>query len=274
MNNSVHNTLGLADMPAEVIAHITSFLERGRDLAAWHRATGVAIADALLRAVSDRCWSHSDACDMISLGAPLDVVKILAADLKDMRLKRLVTMACGGRVDVVEWFCDRAVRPSPDRRNRRARADSSDDSDDDCLARCDDCYKRFCKAVYYRRKRRPDCDSRVVGHALVEAADHGHGAVVEWLLTECDVDEHGPSHMLLDYLSVDAARRGFLGVVKAIHAYTLSISCTAHCLCPRSALSVAIAHDRVDVVAWMRAARCNLTSPCTCPACKENNRCA
>ncbi|AVK76391.1 F-box incomplete domain containing protein [Pandoravirus neocaledonia] len=125
MNNSVHNTLGLADMPAEVIAHITSFLERGRDLAAWHRATRAAIPDALLRMVSDRSWSHSDACNVISLGAPLDVVKILAADLKDMRLKRLVVMARGGRVAVVEWFCGRAVRPSPERRNRKARADST-----------------------------------------------------------------------------------------------------------------------------------------------------
>ncbi|HEY9249427.1 MAG TPA: hypothetical protein VIO38_09860, partial [Rariglobus sp.] len=104
--------LGLADMPAEIIAHILGRVSSLGDLAACLAASSIFCAAPLDRAAAER--TDVGMTKLLAAGAPLWVIRHVVHERAIERVPPhwIQWSAQGGRVDVIEWVCDLACTPS------------------------------------------------------------------------------------------------------------------------------------------------------------------
>ncbi|AVK74577.1 hypothetical protein pqer_cds_155 [Pandoravirus quercus] len=112
--------------------------------------------------------------------------------------------------------------------------DDDDDDDDECIV------------TYY---------AGVLIPALRKAAERDHVEVLTCLLTEAPPPGRVPSPLLLDAIAIATATRGSLGILAALHEWSLAKG-RGVCGCPDKVGLEAMSADRVDVLDWLAATGC------------------
>ncbi|QBZ81700.1 F-box incomplete domain containing protein [Pandoravirus celtis] len=241
----------LADMPAEIIAHILGCLESLRDLAACAATCSALVDTTVLEAAASR-FAHVTGPRLLEAGAPLCVIQRVVQDraLTDVPRECVIAAARGGQIDVVEWVCNVATFPpassSGAKRARRER-------DDPNLAPG-------------QKRVRPDIgyDSPIVD-ALYESLNRGKHDAFVWLLDNWKRPVFGlppsPSARLVESLLVEAIHVSGtpFDIIACIHGDCPSTRFT----CSDTVRLAAADADRVDVITWLHGlgCRCNPPSP-------------
>lgn len=166
-----------ADLPVEVLAHAASAIDRGRDVLAWHLATGAPIDGALGDLVVARI-RRDGATSLFGTGIPLPMllsgVKRSAASI-EIAWVRAATRA--SRVDIIEWLCTTAsdalanspnVDPVADAPRRCGRPDHHHAAGHPHAPKLD----RACEALYGALKE-PIDTPRVFRHLVAQMRRFG-----------------------------------------------------------------------------------------------------
>ncbi|BCU03402.1 hypothetical protein [Pandoravirus japonicus] len=285
--------MGLLGLPAELRQYVGRYLDKPRDVAACALAHPRLLARPLLYWLGHMRPLISIG-DVLEASAPLDIVIGLFARWCVEPLPSMVVDATiGGHVDVLRWLLcrldaaslvDCEIHQLSSRSGSSDRLFLSDDTDCDTdttlpSATLGDCFMSDANGARNRgaRSRVADSDDDddgdgddvndddnghavvylggVLVSALKKGAEHDRVEVLTCLLTQAPPPGRVPSPYLLDAIAIDAAARGSLGILAALHEWRLAKD-HGVCDCPVQVGREAMHADRIDVLDWLAAATC------------------
>ncbi|ATE82474.1 hypothetical protein pdul_cds_205 [Pandoravirus dulcis] len=285
--------MGLVDLPAELRQYVGHYLDEARDVAACILAHPRLLARPLLYWLG-RMRPLISIGDVLEASAPLDIVLGLFAQWRVEPLPAMVVGATiGGRVDVLRWLLCRLDAASlvdceicqlSSRSGPSGCPSSPDDTDSDTdtapsSTTLGDCLMSDANGACNRGARPHGADSDddndhaddndgdddngraivyyggVLVSALRKAAEHDRAEVLTCLLTQAPPPGRVPSPYLLGTIAIDAAARGSLGILAALHEWRLEKG-RGVCGCPVRVGREAMRADHAGVLDWLAAAAC------------------
>ncbi|AVK74462.1 F-box incomplete domain containing protein [Pandoravirus quercus] len=237
------STVGLGNLPDEIIVHILGYLTRLRDLAACAAASSILAVEPLASAAAR--LASVTLGNLLEAGAPLDVVRAVYAHRGPASIPPdwIVAVVRVGSIDIVEWAC--AV---PEWTLVLRAAAHRDDAGP--------------APRPYKRTKKGD----PVDDALCLSIECGRFEMLAWLLSHCNT---GPSSL---YCRLDASfvRSLLIKVVRApgapldviirLHDYSL-LPNDDGTVCTTQVERAALDADRADVLEWVRTRGCQCLSP-------------